>query len=170
MKKYSKSIVKLIPTLIVSLALVGVTSVASLAGDEEGFWLVTPEEGALPQAQPVPVPGDQDGDFTALSAPLPNDGPVIKIEKPGSGSESTSPLEILIHFEPKESAVDTSTVEVTLIKFFNIDITDRVLPYLTSDGIHIKAAELPSGEHTVRLMVKDKDGNTSAKELIVKIM
>lgn len=168
MRVYPKSISKCVATVIIVVAMVGIPTVGHVAVGPDDFWLITPEEGALPPAQGVPVPGEE-GDFTQLSAPLPDEGPIIKIEKPAMDSVNGSPLEIIIHFLPRKSPVDPSSVEVTLVKFFNIDLTDRVLPYLTSDGIHIKEAELPGGEHTVRLWVEDKDGNASAKEMIVKI-
>ncbi len=159
---------------IISWVLVGliiVTGVLSIgqvlaAMEGQGFWLVSPEEASL---APAVGSKDRNGAFR-LGASLPNVGPIVKVESPLIYAEAVSPLAIRIRFSPREAPVDLLSLEVTLVKFFSIDITDRIVPYATSEGIHIQKANLPSGEHLIRLAVSDTDGKLAVKELTVRVI
>jgi len=159
---------------ITSWVLVGliiVTGVLSLgqvvaAMEGHGFWLVSPEEASM---APAVGSKDRNGAFR-LGSPLPNAGPIVKVESPAVHAEAISPVEIMVRFSPRKAPVDLSSLEVTLVKFFSIDITDRIVPYATSKGIHIQEANLPSGEHLIRLAVSDKDGKLTVKELTVRVL
>ncbi len=132
-------------------------------------WLITPEEAALP---PAPADARQLGGgapFDIGREPL-QTGPDVNVVTPGAGDPSKSPLQIVVEFKPNGAPVDFSTLKVVLLKFFNIDITDRVLPYADSDGIHVPDAKLPSGEHTIRITVGDKDGGVTEAEVIIKVL
>lgn len=137
--------------------------------EEGGFWLITPEEGAMAPTLADPHAVRERGLFSSVPVEQ-NNGPVIKMEKPNFADANTSPLEILIRFSPREASVDLSTLKVTLVKLFDIDLTDRVRPYVSKEGLHIPDAQLPSGEHTVRVTLGDTDGGITITQLYVKIM
>jgi hypothetical protein len=50
-----------------------------------------------------------------------------------------------------------------------VDLTPRVKPYVKDDGIDIPEAELPPGEYTVRVDVKDSDGRPGSMSFTLKI-
>jgi len=128
------------------------------------LWLITPQEAAL-----APAPDGTGKDEVAVGGEA-DLGPAIEVIKPTNGGRSHPPVEVDIKFVPKTSPVDISTVKVTLKKLFNIDLTDRVQPYVTANGIHIPGAQLPSGVHTVRISIADKDGLRSFKDVTFEVV
>lgn len=135
-----------------------------LAANDTGMWLITPEEAAMAPASRELKSGSTQ--FSAASSL----GPKIEVRKPPEGSSIPSPVEVDIKFTPKVSAVDKESLKVSVIRLIDIDITDRVRTYATEDGIHVPAAQLPSGRHTVRISIADRDGLRSAKDVTFEII
>lgn len=151
---------KLLHVAVFLLALAG----GAQAAGQDGFWLITPEEAAMP-----PASTEQRGrPFDAGREP-PDTGPLIEVLKPAQGAPIAVPLEIAVKFVPRSAPVDLSSLNVTVVKFIGIDITDRVRPFATSAGIQIPDARLPSGEHTVRITVADASGGVSRKQLTLTV-
>jgi hypothetical protein len=90
-------------------------------------------------------------------------GPGIRVLSPDAGSQTvTSPFQLRIAFEPRGGAkIDTATVKVTYLRNPNVDLTDRVKVGLTEKGIDLKSAEVPLGEHQIRVTVEDSEGRQS---------
>jgi hypothetical protein len=61
------------------------------------------------------------------------------------------------------------TLEVSLIGFFDIDITDRVREYIQGSNLEVKEASLPSGSHRLRMSIKDVSGNPNERDLLVTV-
>lgn len=133
------------------------------AANEKGVWLITPEEAAM---APKKMPRDSQTPFEAEVSL----GPIIEVLKPSHEGSVLPPVEVDIKFLPRLRPVDLASLKVTVVKLINIDITDRVLPYASSAGIHVPAAQLPSGRHIVRVSIADQDGLRSAKELTFVII
>jgi len=139
------------------------------AADPDGLWLVTPEEAALAPT-PMGKHGLSGGGSLDVGREPPDTGPVIEVLKPVLGAPVAVPLEIAVKFVPRSgSPVDVASLKVTLMKLFGIDITDRVRPYASPDGIQIPDAKLPSGEHTVRITVADASGGVSQKHVTLTV-
>jgi hypothetical protein len=98
-------------------------------------------------------------------AALKETGPKIDIAQPKANTPTSSPVEIMIRFSPKKVPIDLSSLKVTLVKWVNIDITEHIRKYATPEGVHIEKADLPAGEHTVRLSLADKEGHVTVKEV-----
>jgi hypothetical protein len=122
-------------------------------------WLITPDEAVL-------APAVDDG---IRSRALSDAGPGIEIVKPAEGEIVPSPAEILIRFLPKSVAVDLSSLKVTLLKFIPIDLTDRLKPYVSPNGIVVKEANVPTGAYRVRITLSDAQGKTSMREISFEI-
>ncbi|MGO9016091.1 MAG: hypothetical protein ACLQF0_14065 [Dissulfurispiraceae bacterium] len=123
--------------------------------------LLTKEEGAMQEA-PKGV--------YEVSRPL-NNGPKIMIVIPEANHEYRSPLAIEVRFIPREdSEVDLSQFKVECLKFFNIDITDRVKRYTTKQGVKVDRAELPVGNHKLRLTIGDTRGGITQEIFVVKVI
>ena len=90
-------------------------------------------------------------------------GPGIRILSPDAGSPSlVSPFRLQIAFEPHGGAkIDLSTVRLTYLRSPSVDLTERVKAGLSEKGIDLKAAEVPPGEHQIRVSVQDSDGRQS---------
>ena len=134
------------------------------AAGPDGFWLVTPEEAAMAPVQERPGAGKVE-----VSREPPDTGPVIEVLKPTEGAVPTVPMEVTIRFTPRSAPVDMATLQVAVVKFITIDITDRVRPYVSPAGIQIPDAKLPSGKHIVRISVGDASGGMSNKQMTVSI-
>jgi hypothetical protein len=68
-----------------------------------------------------------------------------------------------LHFKLKfhaygGSKIDPKTVTVTYLRGSNVDLTARVMPYVKPSGIDIPDAEVPAGEHNIRVEVRDSEG------------
>lgn len=97
-------------------------------------------------------------------------GPVIEIVTPNDGKVYTAPVEIRVRFIAKEGKeIDISTIKVEYVKIFTIDLTPRVIPYTTKDGIVVPAAKLPPGNHIIRLKVGDVTGAVTEQVLRVSV-
>ena len=122
-------------------------------------WLITPAEAVLAPAQ----------DEGIRSRALNDAGPGIEFIKPLDGAVVSSPAQILIRFLPKTVTIDLTTVKVTLLKFIPIDLTDRLKPYISFDGIILKDAKVPPGRYRVRIALADAQGKTSAREMSFEV-
>ena len=59
------------------------------------------------------------------------------------------------------ASVTPDKVRVTYLKMPGIDLTERIRPFITAEGIVMAGAEAPAGEHQLRIDVEDSDGRTS---------
>lgn len=112
-----------------------------------------------------PSPGDRGG-----AGGTGGQGPRIVVIKPEEGVVHSIPLDIDVRFVlAEESGVDLSTLKVEYVKLFSINITDRVLPYASPDGIRIPKTQFPSGKHTVKISVADRPGRFSSRTFTIVI-
>lgn len=123
--------------------------------------LITPEEAAQPNAHL------KTGMFGWKE---PSDGPTIEFRAPTPDTEVAKPIPIEIDFKENQAPVDLSTLQVSYLKVIAIDITDRIKPYATKNGIKIEKADLPAGSHRVRFSIRDMQNNLSEKTLKVTIV
>lgn len=100
------------------------------------------------------------------------DGPEIDVVRPGGGEIGQQPVEIDVEFKQSKDGAEPnmSTIKVRYIKFFTIDITDRIKPYIEGHRIHAPKAEFPKGNHTVELYVEDTQGKASSKVVEFKVL
>ena len=153
--------------LIAALALSFVL-IASVPGADAENWFITPEEAAMaPAARTDPLQG---GEHFAIGREDVEVGPIIQVEKPQMGVPQNSPMEIVVKFVPRSHPVDLRTLEVELVKFINIDITDRVVEYTTEQGIQLKEANIPLGAHRVRIALADITGAVSVREFLFEVL
>lgn len=122
--------------------------------------LVTEEEGAV--GNPPPGPIDAGNSL--------NTGPSIEVIRPEQNAVLRSPIPIVVRFVPNGRDVNLSSLKVEVLKLWTIDITNRVLPYTTREGINVENATLPSGEHKLRVTIGDVEGGVSRKIFQVKIL
>jgi hypothetical protein len=100
------------------------------------------------------------------------DGPEIQVVHPGGEAIDRQPVEIDVVFNQSKDGAEPnmSSLKVRYIKFFSIDITDRVKPYVAGNRIHVTQAEFPKGEHTVEIYVEDGNGKASSKVMEFKVI
>ena len=99
-------------------------------------------------------------------------GPAIKVLSPDVGaSPITAPFDLKVQFESRGGKkIDPASVKVTYLKSPLVDLTGRMKPAISESGISFDKAQVPPGEHAVRITVKDVDGreSNSVVNLVVK--
>lgn len=161
MEKPTTALLTLLMAATAFVAFIGVSGKGQAVKD---LWLITPQEAAT-----APVP-DGFGSGETPVAGVADLGPTIDVVKPTDGGSAPPPVEVDIRFTPKSSPVDPATLKVSVVKLINIDITDRVRSYASATGIHVPAAQIPSGKHTVRVSIADKDGLRSYKDVTFEVL
>ncbi|RAU22441.1 hypothetical protein CU669_06970 [Paramagnetospirillum kuznetsovii] len=130
--------------------LIAAALLAATAADAMAETLITAAEAALPAASGITMRGV-------------TRGPGVKLINP---SEVKSPFNLKVAFEPHGGAkIEPSSVKVVYLKSPTVDITDRVKPFVTADGIDMGKAEVPAGQHSIRVDVKDSDGRAGSATL-----
>ncbi len=56
------------------------------------------------------------------------------------------------------ASIDPSTVVITYLKQPAIDLTQRLTPFITAQGISIPQAQVPPGKHQFWIELKDNEG------------
>lgn len=138
----------LIRSVIVALCL-ATSAQAQPAGPN--LQLVTPKEAARPNG---PERESRGGLFP---------GPSIRVMIPNADSivrPVHSPLRLKVVFDPRNAGdVETSTVRLFLDKSPPVDLTSRVLPFVTKQGFDLTRVSLPLGTHKFIVSVLDSNGN-----------
>jgi hypothetical protein len=135
-------------------AALALSAALAAAAPAHAFQLITEQEAALPD-NPMPV-------FTQRGSPTRR--PKIDIVSPAPEAGLVrSPLEFKMKFQAYGGAkVDVDSVVMTYKKKPAIDLTQRLKPYIAETGIEVPQAEVPPGDHQIRIVVKDKEGRINA--------
>ena len=145
----------------VAIILVMLFIVSSSFAETEIMTLLTEEEGALEDAP---------SSLYEVGRPF-NDGPKIQVVTPETNNQYKSPMRITILFVPIDNKdIDLSKLKVEFLKLFTIDLTKRVLPYATKEGINIEKADLPKGKHNIRITIGDSQGGLTQVVITAKII
>jgi hypothetical protein len=120
--------------------------------------LITTDEAALPPQKGA----------------VPNAGRGItrgpKIQVPEADATQASPIRFQVKFQTfGGSNIDLDALKVTYLKSPVVDLTSRVKPFAQPTGIDMPGAQLPPGEHLVRIDVKDSEGRTASTSFLLKI-
>jgi hypothetical protein len=103
----------------------------------------------------------------AMSARGVTRGPKIELVSPLA---TTSPLHIALKFQSYGGAtIDVDSVKVIYLRANNVELTDRVKPFISANGIDIPEAQLPPGNHVLRVDLKDSEGRTATTSLNLKV-
>lgn len=99
-------------------------------------------------------------------------GPGIRVISPDTSSPKiASPFPLRIAFEPRGGArIDLSSVKLTYLKTPNVELLDRVKQGLTENGIEFPAAEVPTGQHQIRITVQDSEGRQTSNVLTLDVI
>jgi hypothetical protein len=138
----------------------GMVAAIALGGSEKaiaGVVLITTEEAKLPAPKEMP------------SSRAITRGPRIDLSDLDSGA-THSPIHFKLIFRAfGGSSIDLSTLTVTYLRGSNVDLTSRVRPFVRPSGIDIPDAEVPAGEHAIRVDLKDSDGRSATTSFILAV-
>lgn len=120
--------------------------------------LITTKEAALP-----PAAG-------ALATRGISRGPAIKMVSPEPEAAVKSPFNLKLNFEARGGEkIDPSSVKVVYMKSPFVDLTSRLQSAITPTGIDFQQAEVPPGEHTLRVTVKDSAGRETNSTMTIVV-
>lgn len=154
--------------MVATACAAAVLAVGAAADDlDKGFWVITPEEAAQPDAPPeTPPPIKLRTRGTTTPEGL---GPKVEMISPAEGKPTSTPLTLWVKFTPNVAPIDIESLKVKLVKVIKIDITDRLRPFVTPEGINIPDAKFPSGKFRVKLTLADVKGNFTEGETDIVI-
>jgi hypothetical protein len=143
--------------LISAACLVGLAAHSSAIALEGS--LITPQEAALP-AQKGAVASQDRGILR---------GPKILVPDLQTDPQ-LSPIHLLVKFQSYGgSSVDLDTLRVTYLRSPVVDLTARVRPFARSTGIDMPDAQVPPGDHLLRVDIKDSEGRVASRSFLLKI-
>jgi hypothetical protein len=118
----------------------------------EPLMLITASEAALPAEQIAKI---HERGITR--------GPSVSIVSPQPGAGMMkSPVALKIKYEAHGGAkIDVDSVLLTYLRTPEIDLTQRIKPFIAAGGIDVQDAQVPPGTHTIRVIVADTDGRTN---------
>lgn len=129
-----------------------------LLGPAQATQLITSEEAKLPPPKGAIV-ADRRGILR---------GPKVDVVLPTGAVHS--PLRLQLKFESFGGAtINPDSVKVIFLRAPNVDLTPRVKPFIQANGIDMPEAELPPGEYTLRVDVRDSDGRPGTASFILTI-
>jgi len=141
-----------------TLCLMGFLTLVTPAG---AIQLVTEQEAALP---PNHLPG-----LELRGSPTRRPSAVV-VSPPPSAGVMKSPLNLKVKLQAFGGAkIDPDSIVVTYKKTPMIDITQRIMPFISADGIEVPEAEVPPGLHEFRIELKDKEGRLGGTEFSFQV-
>jgi hypothetical protein len=124
----------------------------------------------------VPLVADEEANLPPATTEqeafgLRSGGPVISVKSPPDGQSVKSPFDIDVTFGPGPSGqpVLDETLRVKYVKLFEIDITARLRPHLHDNHLLVKDADIPAGQHRIRLSIADAGGYVTTQLLRVEV-
>lgn len=144
--------------VVISLSSLLILAASAAVADAET--LITAQEAALPAAAD-----------TSLATRGVTRGPKIELASPAMQAAAVkSPVDLKLKFQSFGGAsVDPDSVKVIYLKDPAVDLTPRLRKYIKPVGIEMPSAELPPGQHELRVSVKDSDGRTGSTTLKLTI-
>lgn len=99
-------------------------------------------------------------------------GPGIRVTSPDPALlEVKSPFDLKVQFESRGgNKIDPAAVKITYLKANAVDLTPRLKSSITENGIELDKAEVPLGEHAIKITVKDVDGRESNTVLNLNVI
>ncbi|SDI19975.1 hypothetical protein SAMN05660652_03032 [Propionivibrio dicarboxylicus] len=142
-----------ITLLIVTASMVSLNSGANAAT------LINDAEAQLPAAK-------------AIATRSITRGPAIKVIAPDPSIEKiASPFKLHIAFEARGGArIDPASVRMTYLRTPAVDLLERVKPGLSERGIELSSAEVPAGEHQIRVVVQDSEGRETSSIINLNVV
>lgn len=120
--------------------------------------LITSKEAALPPAVGV------------LATRGISRGPAIKVVSPAPDASVKSPFDLKLNFEARGGEkIDPNSIKVVYMKSPFVDLTPRLQSAITPTGIDLQQAEVPPGEHTLRVTVKDGAGRETNSTMTIVV-
>lgn len=138
-------------------------SLAQTTGKARAPWLITAAEWRQERATPAPP--------SPKFSPAPG-APKLELLQPRPGPETlASPFDIQLRWNAEgEARIEPQTLRIRY-GWMGLDITQRVLAQaeVTSEGLRIRKAALPSGEHKLSVEIADSLQRVGQRQFEVRV-
>jgi len=157
-------------TVILFLA---VTNQGWAAKKKPSIW-ITEQEAALPARKPSETKAGSlpksDQAFPVSDQSMA--GPIINIDKPNQKLIYKNLIDVAIRFtkNPFGEPVDMGSLKVVLLKLWDIDLTERIRPFIKGTNIEASGLKFPSGEHEIEIRIKDQEKMESRQTFTIKVI
>lgn len=144
---------------ILSFGIVALTDVRAQGGGGWliGVWLITGQEAALP-----PSPSSKASRSITR-------GPRIRQVAPAGAVALNQPFAFKVEFAGRGGEnINPASAQVTLLRGNDINITQRLKPYITANGIEIPNALVPAGTYVLQVTVSDAGGRQSTANIEIE--
>lgn len=143
----------LLSTSVLSFGLVAAVE----AGAQSGVWVVTSAEASLPPSA------------TSKAGRSITRGPAIRQVSPAAAVPANQPFALKIEFAGRGGEkINPSTAQITVLRGNNVDITSRLKPYITANGIEIPNAMVPAGSYALQVAISDAGGRQSLANIEIE--
>jgi hypothetical protein len=128
----------------------GALAVGNTLAQGAGVWLVSSQEAALPPSA------------TSKAGRSITRGPAIRQISPTNVVSANTPFDLHVEFAGRGGEkINPASAQVAILRGSNINITDRVKPFITASGIEMPAAMVPPGTYVLQVTVSDAGGRQS---------
>jgi hypothetical protein len=149
--------------------LVSILFLVACASSGHAAVLITAQASQLPRALPggsaTPASGATGCDKDRGTPTRPPD---VVVQSPTGPVGSPFPLRVA--FTPHNGArIDPNGVTVTLLTKPEVDLTNRIRPYLSPGGVNFAQAEAPPGQYRIRIELIDDAGHVGATTVDLQV-
>jgi hypothetical protein len=129
-------------------------SVAIGQAQGSGVWLVTNQEAAMPPSA------------TSSAGRSITRGPAIRQVSPAAPVSANQPFDLHVDFAGRGGEkINPASAQVKILRGGNVDITGRLKPFITANGIEMPAAMVPPGTYVIEVRVSDAGGRQSTANI-----
>lgn len=142
-----------------SIRILVASALLSLGLSSQAVQLISPKEAQQPAAS------------GALNTRGIARGPGIRVTSPDpAAADVKSPFDLKVQFESRGgNKIDPAAVKVTYLKANAVDLTPRLKGAINEGGIDFSKAEVPPGEHAIKITVKDVEGRETSTVLNLNV-
>lgn len=97
-------------------------------------------------------------------------GPAVKLVSPEADTPVKAPFSLKFSFEGRGGEkIDPASVKVVYLKSPFVDLTPRLQSAISANGIEVAQADVPPGEHQLRVTVKDSAGRETNSTITIVV-
>lgn len=126
-----------------------------------GEVLIKPEEAALP-------PPPNASSLTLVTRGITRKPNVVLASPEAS---VTSPFNLQFKFHAHGgSTIKPNSFHLIYLKSPNVDLTARVQPFVTADGVEMTGAEAPPGKHLIKVLISDSENREATAVFTLNVL
>ena len=150
--------------------LAGILMLGAFTLPAQAAVLITAQEAQQSRAPEGRLPTSAGGTASGYDKDrgTPTRAPDVIVQSPTGPVGSPFPLRVA--FTPHNGAkIDPNSVTVTLLSKPEVDLTNRVRPYLSARGVDFAQAEAPPGQYRIRIELIDDAGHIGATTVDLQV-